>query len=61
VQAWKQEGKTVKVVRNGKRKTGGWAQMLPDMEFFAKRESERAVKDGRKLFLWGHSMVSWVG
>lgn len=27
------------------------------MEFFVKRESERAAAAGRKLFLWGHSMV----
>lgn len=46
----------VKLVKNGKRLTGGWAKALPDMEFFVKRESERA--GGKKLFLWGHSMVS---
>ncbi|KAG9042073.1 hypothetical protein FS837_011370 [Tulasnella sp. UAMH 9824] len=31
-------------------------QQLGDLEFFVKRESEKAKADGVPLFLWGHSM-----
>lgn len=58
VVAWKAEGRDVKVIKNGKRRTGGWGQVFHDMEFFVKRESKRAEEAGKKLFLWGHSMVS---
>lgn len=34
------------------------SQQLGDLEFFVKRESEKAKADGVPLFLWGHSMVS---
>ncbi|WVF71485.1 hypothetical protein IAT40_006291 [Kwoniella sp. CBS 6097] len=56
VQKWKSEGKTVKLEKNGKRRTGGWAKALPDIEWFVRRESERARGMGKKLFLHGFSM-----
>ncbi|WWD03019.1 hypothetical protein V865_001063 [Kwoniella europaea PYCC6329] len=56
VQRWKKEGKTVKLEKNGKRRTGGWAKALPDIEWFVKRESEVAKGLGKKLFLHGFSM-----
>ena len=55
---WKSEGKKVKLDKNGKRVTGGWAKVMPDIEWFVKRESATAEKEGKKLFLWGFSMVS---
>lgn len=58
IQKWKEEGKTVVPERNQKHRTGGWSKQLPDLEFFVKRESERAKAAGKKLFLHGHSMVS---
>lgn len=58
VAKWKAEGKTVVVEKNQKHRTGGWARQLPDLEWFVKRESERATAVGKKLFLHGHSMVS---
>lgn len=57
VAAWKKEGKTVHVQKAQKGvRSGGWLKALPDIEFFVKRESERA--QGKPLFLYGHSMVS---
>lgn len=57
VEAWKKEGKTVYVQKAQKGvRSGGWLKALPDIEFFVKRESERA--QGKPLFLYGHSMVS---
>jgi acylglycerol lipase len=59
VQAWQSEGKTVKLEGDkAKRRTGGWARVMPDIEWFVQRESERAKQTGVKLFLWGFSMVS---
>jgi acylglycerol lipase len=40
-----------------KRRTGGWAKALPDIEWFVRRESEVARAKGKKLFLHGFSMV----
>lgn len=57
VKAWKKEGKSVILSKNTKRKTGGWAKVMPDIEWFLKRESEVAKRSGRPLFLWGFSMV----
>jgi acylglycerol lipase len=54
---WKKEGKKVKLEKNAKRVTGGWAKALPDIEWFVKRESEIAKAKGRKVFLSGFSMV----
>ncbi len=58
--SWKEKGKTVsfKPNANGKRITGGWPAVLPDMEWFVRSESERARSNGKKLFLQGFSMVS---
>ena len=56
--AWKEEGKNVNLSVNGKRRTGGWAKVMPDIEWFVKRESELAKSKGKKLFLHGFSMVS---
>jgi hypothetical protein len=56
VKQWKAEGRTVKHEKSPKRKSGGWAKALPDAEFFVRREHDRAK--GKKVFLWGHSMVS---
>ncbi|WWD17260.1 hypothetical protein CI109_101698 [Kwoniella shandongensis] len=57
VVAWKNEGKTVKLEKNGKRRTGGWGKVFGDMEWFVRRESERAkALGGKKLFLHGFSM-----
>ncbi|WVQ86065.1 hypothetical protein IAT38_008233 [Cryptococcus sp. DSM 104549] len=56
VVAWKKEGKRVKIEKNGKRRTGGWGKVFWDMEFFVRREGERARREGGKLFLWGFSM-----
>lgn len=57
VEAWKKEGKTVQVQKAQKGvRSGGWLKALPDIEFFVKRESEKA--QGKPLFLYGHSMVS---
>ncbi|WRT66413.1 uncharacterized protein IL334_003369 [Kwoniella shivajii] len=56
VQAWKQEGKSVKLEKNGKRRTGGWAKVMPDIEWFVKRESLVAKELGTRLFLHGFSM-----
>lgn len=53
---WKKEGKRVHLDCHQKHRTGGWAKAIPDLEFFVKRESQRAK--GKKLFLYGHSMVS---
>lgn len=58
VAQWKADGQPYKLEKNAKRKTGGWAKALPEMEFFVKRESNRAKKTNGKLFLYGHSMVS---
>lgn len=55
---WKEEGKTVKLERNGKRRTGGWAKALPDIEWFVRHLSKKAKAEEKKLFLWGFSMVS---
>lgn len=58
--AWKAEGKDVKLEgKNARGKNGGWAKALPDMAYFVKQEHERA--NGKPLFLYGHSMVSWDG
>lgn len=57
VQGWKQEGKTVKLEKNTKRRTGGWPRVMPDVEWFVRREKERA--GSKALFLWGFSMVGW--
>ncbi|KAK4685534.1 acylglycerol lipase, partial [Tremellales sp. Uapishka_1] len=51
---WKKEGKEVKLEKNGKRRTGGWVRVMPDIEYFVRREKERAGE--KKLFLWGFSM-----
>ncbi|KAL1411512.1 hypothetical protein Q8F55_002473 [Vanrija albida] len=56
VAQWKADGQPYKLEKNAKRKTGGWAKALPEMEFFVKRESNRAHKTNGKLFLYGHSM-----
>jgi acylglycerol lipase len=47
----------VKLEKNAKRVTGGWAKALPDIEWFVKRESEVAKAKGKKVFLSGFSMV----
>lgn len=52
---WTQEGHKVHIDRSQKHRTGGWAKAIPDIEFFVKHESQRA--EGKKLFLYGHSMV----
>lgn len=52
---WKKEGKKVKLEKNAKRVTGGWAKALPDIEWFVKRES--GLAKGKKVFLSGFSMV----
>jgi len=49
----------VKLEKNAKRVTGGWAKALPDIEWFVKRESEIAKAKGKKVFLSGFSMV-WL-
>jgi hypothetical protein len=54
---WKKEGKKVKLEKNAKRVTGGWAKALPDIEWFVKKESEVAKAKGKKVFLSGFSMV----
>jgi len=46
------------VQKNMRGRNGGWAKAMPDIEFFVKQESERATAAGKKLFLYGHSMVS---
>jgi acylglycerol lipase len=55
--AWKKAGKKVKLETGSKRRTGGWAKAIPDIEWFVKRESEVAKAKGKKLFLSGFSMV----
>ena len=47
----------MKLEKNAKRVTGGWAKALPDIEWFVKRESEIAKAKGKKVFLSGFSMV----
>ena len=47
----------MKLEKNAKRVTGGWAKALPDIEWFVKRESEVAKAKGKKVFLSGFSMV----
>lgn len=47
--------------KGGKRRTGGWAKALPDIEWFVKRQSEVAKARGKKLFLHGFSMVRQRG
>jgi acylglycerol lipase len=47
----------VKTAKSTKRRTGGWARVMPDVEWFVQRESERSQEKGKKLFLWGFSMV----
>lgn len=44
----------------GKRRTGGWKRIIPDIEFMVRREGERAGRAGRGLWLWGFSMVRLV-
>ncbi|WWC62010.1 uncharacterized protein I303_104597 [Kwoniella dejecticola CBS 10117] len=56
VSAWKKEGKVVNLAKNTKRRTGGWAKVFPDIEWFVKRESALAKEKGKKLFLYGFSM-----
>ncbi|WVR07084.1 hypothetical protein IAU60_004123 [Kwoniella sp. DSM 27419] len=56
VSKWKAEGKSVNLVKHGKRRTGGWAKALPDIEWFVRRESVKANEMGKKLFLHGFSM-----
>ena len=56
VKEWKAQGKTVKLEKNSKRRTGGWAKAMPDIEWFVKYLSEKAK--GAKIFLYGFSMVS---
>lgn len=59
VMRWKSEGKRVNLAgKHAKRVTGGWAKVMPDIEWFVQRESERAKARNKKLFLWGFSMVS---
>nr|XP_019011139.1 esterase/lipase [Kwoniella pini CBS 10737]OCF49920.1 esterase/lipase [Kwoniella pini CBS 10737] len=53
---WKKEGKVVNLAKNTKRRTGGWAKVFPDIEWFVKRESIFAKEKGKKLFLYGFSM-----
>ncbi|EIW68061.1 hypothetical protein TREMEDRAFT_16698, partial [Tremella mesenterica DSM 1558] len=53
---WKKEGRPVKLEKNAKRRTGGWAKILPDIEWFVRYEHDRAKSKGKKLFLWGFSM-----
>lgn len=57
VKQWKSEGKNVNLEKNGKRRTGGWARVMPDIEWFVLHASKRAKAAGKKLFLWGFSMV----
>jgi acylglycerol lipase len=57
VVAWRKEGKTVHIQKGQRGRNGGWAKAMPDIEFFVRRESERAVAAGKKVFLYGHSMV----
>jgi len=57
---WKEAGQTVKLEKNGKRRTGGWAKALPDIEWFVQYASKPAKAAGKKLFLWGFSMVRCV-
>ncbi|WWC89281.1 uncharacterized protein L201_004202 [Kwoniella dendrophila CBS 6074] len=56
VSKWKEEGKHVKLEKNTKRRTGGWAKVFPDIEWFVKRESQLATILNKKLFLYGFSM-----
>ena len=57
VTSWKEQGKSVKLEKNGKRRTGGWDKVMPDIEWFVKYRSSVARSEGKKLFLWGFSMV----
>lgn len=57
VKAWRAEGKQVALEKGAKRRTGGWAKALPDIEWFVKRQSQVAKAKGKKLFLHGFSMV----
>lgn len=59
VKKWKDEAKQFVLEKNQKHRTGGWGRQLPDLEFLVKRESERAKAAGKKLFLYGHSMVGF--
>ncbi|WVN89728.1 uncharacterized protein L203_104958 [Cryptococcus depauperatus CBS 7841] len=54
VKKWREEGQMVKLEKNGKRRTGGWGKVFSDIEWFLKKQSERAR--GKPLFLWGFSM-----
>ncbi|ORY21097.1 Alpha/Beta hydrolase protein [Naematelia encephala] len=58
VKEWKAQGKAVTIGKSTKRKTGGWAKVLPDIEWFVIREQEYIKQQGGggKLFLWGFSM-----
>jgi len=58
VKQWRSEGKTVKLEKNGKRVTGGWPRIMPDIEWFVQHASKLAKAAGKKLFLWGFSMES---
>jgi alpha-beta hydrolase superfamily lysophospholipase len=58
VKQWQAEGKKVKLEVNAKRLTGGWGKQMPDIEFWVKYRSQLAQSKGKKLFLWGFSMVS---
>jgi pimeloyl-ACP methyl ester carboxylesterase len=57
VKQWREEGRTVVPEKGQKHRTGGWGRQIPDYEFMVKREAARAHAVGRKLFLYGHSMV----
>lgn len=61
VKKWKEEGKKVNLQIWAKRKSGGWAKAMPDIEWFVKLASTQAKEAGKKLYLWGFSMVSAFG
>ena len=50
------EGKTVKLenAKTSKRRSGGWAGVMPDIEWFVRHGHARA--QGKPVFLWGFSM-----
>ncbi|KAL7421667.1 hypothetical protein Q5752_003436 [Cryptotrichosporon argae] len=55
VRQWRAEGRAVVLEgKKSKRRNGGWKVALADMEWWIRREKERA--GAKKLFLMGHSM-----
>jgi acylglycerol lipase len=59
--ALKETEEPIKLETHRDRKSGGWANAIPDMEWFIRRQSELATACGKKLFLYGYSMVRTAG